>query len=196
MLVDYNTKESGAKLRALFLDFDSTISVAMWLARANKHCVADNTELFLSMSREEVIQNFGGAERLEALRSFLHTVASTGAKMQVVSWGRNPALQSHLEQVGLLDYFDGVYGSDSAELQSCGGEKASWISQVLQENALAGSEALFVDDSISHIESASGVCRTMLVANRETGMSADELSTIIGLFGGHSADMAAASSHV
>ena len=51
-------------LRALFLDFDSTISTPTYVKRAGCWAVADNVALFQSMSKAEIVQNAGTWERL------------------------------------------------------------------------------------------------------------------------------------
>ena len=52
-----------AALRAVFLDFDSTISTPTYLERFKKWAVADDVALFHAMTTEERIGNFGGAPR-------------------------------------------------------------------------------------------------------------------------------------
>ena len=54
----------AAGLKCLILDFDSTISTPTYLQRAQEWAVADNVALFQSMSKEEVIANFGGPARI------------------------------------------------------------------------------------------------------------------------------------
>ena len=58
-------------IKALVLDFDSTISTPTFLERANQWAVADNVPLFASMSTEERVANFGGTARIEQLASCL-----------------------------------------------------------------------------------------------------------------------------
>ena len=58
-------------IKALVLDFDSTISTPTFLERANQWAVADNVPLFDSMSAEERVANFGGKARIEQLASCL-----------------------------------------------------------------------------------------------------------------------------
>ena len=62
---------SGESIKALVLDFDSTISTPTFLERANQWAVADNVPLFESMSAEERVANFGGKARIEQLASCL-----------------------------------------------------------------------------------------------------------------------------
>ena len=50
-------------MRAVFLDFDSTISTPTYLDRFKKWAVADDVALFHAMTTEERIRNFGGAPR-------------------------------------------------------------------------------------------------------------------------------------
>ena len=59
----------GVAIKALVLDFDSTISTPTFLERANQWAVADNVPLFESMSAEERVANFGGKARIEQLAS-------------------------------------------------------------------------------------------------------------------------------
>ena len=62
---------SSMAIKALVLDFDSTISTPTFLERANQWAVADNVPLFDSMSAEERVANFGGKARIEQLASCL-----------------------------------------------------------------------------------------------------------------------------
>ena len=77
-------------IKALVLDFDSTISVPTFLKRAKQWAVADNVPLFDSMSTEERVANFGGKARVEQLASCLADL-----KVRPSRSGRREWLQRH-----------------------------------------------------------------------------------------------------
>ena len=63
-------------MRAVFFDFDSTLTSPVRIERTGRWAVSDDVALFASMSTAEVLSNFGGAERLEKLSSLLRALAS------------------------------------------------------------------------------------------------------------------------
>ena len=92
-------------IKALILDFDSTISVPTFLERKGQWAVADNVQLFNSMSKEEQIANFGGAKRIEQLASVLRELKAASVELFVISIGYKAAYVPHLRTAGLLDFF-------------------------------------------------------------------------------------------
>ena len=88
---------SGKAIKALVLDFDSTISTPTFLERANQWAVADNVPLFESMSAEERVANFGGKARIEQLASCLKDL-----KVRPSRSDRQDSLQRMPKPLGLL----------------------------------------------------------------------------------------------
>lgn len=87
----------GKAIKALVLDFDSTISTPTFLERANQWAVADNVPLFESMSAEERVANFGGKARIEQLASCLKDL-----KVRPSRSDRQDSLQRMPKPLGLL----------------------------------------------------------------------------------------------
>ena len=87
----------GVAIKALVLDFDSTISTPTFLERANQWAVADNVPLFESMSAEERVANFGGKARIEQLVSCLKDL-----KVRPSRSDRQDSLQRMPKPLGLL----------------------------------------------------------------------------------------------
>eukprot|EP00967_Tisochrysis_lutea_P124637 scaffold208523_cov35-Tisochrysis_lutea.AAC.1 len=207
-------------IKALFLDFDSTISTPIFVDRARKWAVADDVALFRSMTPEERLANLGGSERLAALQVLLHDLVTAGVTLYIVSIGHRSAFGPHLQEVGIIAQSaesaarpgrgangtsrDGsrplsaevdcgiarplsqarcpicpsrVYGQDSPALRSVHFVKATLIGQLMGETGLGFADALFVDDSLDHIDKASVVCRTLHVAHRR-GMQQQEFDAI------------------
>eukprot|EP00320_Phaeocystis_rex_P019697 CAMPEP_0119062858 /NCGR_PEP_ID=MMETSP1178-20130426/6353_1 /TAXON_ID=33656 /ORGANISM="unid sp, Strain CCMP2000" /LENGTH=175 /DNA_ID=CAMNT_0007044167 /DNA_START=32 /DNA_END=559 /DNA_ORIENTATION=+ len=166
-------------IKALVLDFDSTISVPTFLRRVNQWAVADNVTLFNSMSTEEQLANFGGKERIEQLATCLHHLRAASVELFIVSIGYKAAYVPHLQSAGLLGYFDSqrLYGQDSPELRATGFVKGTLIAQIMQARGWSHDDVLFVDDSIGHIEKARDICRTLHVTGKG-GMKEAELSEI------------------
>lgn len=176
---------SGAStIKALILDFDSTISSPTYLARANAWAVADNRALFASMSNEEICANFGGAHRIAALKALLGELKAAGVHLGIISIGFREALVPHLEKAGLLHLFElqHIFGQDSPELRAVGFVKARLIAQLMRARDWDFGDVLFVDDSPEHIEKASATCKTLLVPGGG-GMAAQEFAAIRQLAG-------------
>mgnify|MGYP002005512673 CR=1 FL=1 len=93
-------------IKAVVLDFDSTISTPIFLERVKHWAVADNVKLFNSMSTEERVANFGGKERIELLANCLHDLKAAAIELFIVSIGYKAAYVPHLQSAGLLGYFD------------------------------------------------------------------------------------------
>lgn len=171
-------------MRALFLDFDSTISTPTWQAEAGEWAVADKRELFASMPPRRQIENLGGEARVSALYALLHELSHAGVELFIVSIGYKAAFAPHLQTAGLLGFFPPahVFGQDSPELRSVGFVKGALIQRIMASRGWAMEEVLFVDDSAGHIEEASRICRTLLVSaeSKRTvgGMAQAELSAI------------------
>jgi hypothetical protein len=89
-------------IRALFLDFDSTISTPIFVDRAHKWAVADDVALFCSMTPAERIANLGGSERVEALRTLLQELAAAGVTLHIISIGYSCAFGPHLQELGII----------------------------------------------------------------------------------------------
>ena len=83
---------SGRRFEHIFFDFDSTISVATWLPRLGRHAVSDDVEFCAQLTDDEVVQNFGGEKRLQALRAFLGALHELRIPLFILSHGRKPAI--------------------------------------------------------------------------------------------------------
>jgi hypothetical protein len=171
------------RIKALFLDFDSTISTPTFLKRAEKWAVADNLELFQSMSEPEILANFGGQKRIEELAALLTAMVRCDVRLHIVSIGRKAAIVPHLRVAGLLHFFgeERIWGQDCVELSSIGFVKARLIQQIMRSYQWTHDDALFVDDSKEHIDKcvAASVCRTLLVDKAVCGgMGPAEFTTI------------------
>jgi hypothetical protein len=171
-------------LKALVLDFDSTISTPTFIKRVGQWAVADKIDVFNSMNTEEIAENFGGAQRIAVLSTLLAELRDAGIILHIVSIGYKAAFIPHLETVGLLHFFHpaNIFGQDSVELQEVGFVKAAMISKLMTSAGWSHDELLFVDDSESHIEKAASVCASFLVSHESKstvgGMAACEFEVI------------------
>ena len=174
-------------IKALFLDFDSTISTPTFLQRAQEWAVADKIKLFQMMSNEEIIANFGGPARIATLKALLTALEAAGMRLHIISIGMKAAIVPHLRIAGLLPHFpeERIWGQDCQELRSLGFVKGRLIARLMQAGGWAPEDALFVDDSRDHIEKAAPVCRVLLVESRATvgGMGDMEFAVIRGAAG-------------
>ena len=106
-------------IKALFLDFDSTISTPTFIQRANAWAVADNLQLFLQMNEQEIIANLGGAERIATIASLLQALETRGVRLHIISIGMKAAIVPHLRAAKLLPFFteERIWGQDCPELR-------------------------------------------------------------------------------
>ena len=132
------------KIRALVLDFDSTISTPRYIERLQEWAVADKAQIFEALTPDEHIENLGGQERIDALKALLLELSEAGVTLFIISIGYRVALMPQLETAGLLRFFadNRVYGQDSPELRQLGFVKGRLM---------------------EHIDRASTVCKTLLV---------------------------------
>ena len=153
------------KLKALVLDFDSTISTPQYIQRLQEWAVADKVHIFQQLRPDEHIANLGGRERIDALKALLIELSEAGVTLFIVSIGFRVALMPQLETAGLLRFFadNRIYGQDSPELRQLGFVKGRLIEQIMNKHGWAHGDVLFVDDSMDHIEKASSVCTTLHV---------------------------------
>eukprot|EP01065_Artemidia_motanka_P045794 TRINITY_DN6800_c0_g1_i1.p1 TRINITY_DN6800_c0_g1~~TRINITY_DN6800_c0_g1_i1.p1 ORF type:complete len:239 (+),score=58.67 TRINITY_DN6800_c0_g1_i1:47-718(+) len=174
----------GTAVKAVFIDFDSTISVAAKVDGGRRHAVADNREVFARMTQEEIVANFGGEQRLQLLRQWLSDLRDAGVARYIISIGFRCAFQPHLELCGLLQYFpdggDGfIFGQDSPELRRTRYKKAPLIAEIMARKGWHPNEAIFMDDSSGHIELCQEmrVCRCLHVRTR--GMSRKHMQAVL-----------------
>lgn len=172
-------------LKALVLDFDSTISTPTFLTRVDSWAVADNQPLFASMSNEEILANFGGPRRIAKLAALLEALQAAGVRLHIISIGFRAAFVPHLQKVGLLRFFKvaDIYGQDSPELRGVSFVKGKLIATLMasaESGAWCFDDVLFVDDSQEHIDKAARVCKTLLVPGGG-GMTDTEFEAIRSL---------------
>jgi|EP00900_Chrysochromulina_parva_P002010 phosphoglycolate phosphatase-like HAD superfamily hydrolase len=153
------------KIRALVLDFDSTISTPRYIERLQEWAVADKVQIFEALTPDEHIENLGGQERIDALKALLLELSEAGVTLFIISIGYRVALMPQLETAGLLRFFadNRVYGQDSPELRQLGFVKGRLIERIMNHHGWGRDDVLFVDDSMEHIDRASTVCKTLLV---------------------------------
>ena len=135
-------------IKALVLDFDSTISTPTYLNRASCWAVADNLALFLSMTQEEIIANFGGNARIVALEALLTALEAKGIVLHIVSIGHKRAFSPHLQAASLLKFFaeDRLWGQDCSDLRELNFVKGRLIAEkIMAPNSWQHADVLFVD---------------------------------------------------
>ena len=159
------SSKAELKIRALVLDFDSTISTPQYIERLQEWAVADKVQIFQALTTDEHIENLGGQKRIDALKALLLELSEAGVTLFIISIGYRVALMPQLETAGLLRFFadNRVYGQDSPELRQLGFVKGRLIERIMNHHGWGRDDVLFVDDSTEHIESASTVCKTLLV---------------------------------
>eukprot|EP00658_Telonema_sp_P-2_P069103 TRINITY_DN58190_c0_g1_i1.p3 TRINITY_DN58190_c0_g1~~TRINITY_DN58190_c0_g1_i1.p3 ORF type:complete len:130 (+),score=32.15 TRINITY_DN58190_c0_g1_i1:156-545(+) len=125
----------AGQVRGLVLDFDSTISCPTFLDRLGKWAIADNLAVFAAMTLDEIVANFGGRQRVEALARFLEGICAAGVELFIISIGHKAAIVPHLQAVGLAGWFDDgarVVGQDCAELREVEFVKGRLIARLVE----------------------------------------------------------------
>mmetsp|Transcript_134908 Transcript_134908/g.419204 ORF Transcript_134908/g.419204 Transcript_134908/m.419204 type:complete len:302 (+) Transcript_134908:88-993(+) len=152
---------------------------------------------------------FGGSERVSSLHGLLRQLTSAGVECIICSKGLVGPVRKCLDHVGLLAFFSkvyanvgGAYGSllydrqlppgavgqdsrylGSPDLADWQNNKQALISRCLRERGLHGSEAVFVDDQPSEVESLRNVCPTVHVQSQR-GIGPRELELLRSLLAG------------
>lgn len=166
-------------MRAVFFDFDSTISQPTYLAHKQQWAVADNVQLFQQMTPNEIVTNFGGAARIKQLANLFHELKEASLQLYIVSIGYSTAFMPHLTAVELAHFFEPecIFGQDAPELRRLKFVKGHLIQQIMLAKGWSSQEALFIDDSIEHINKAAAFVQTLHVAHRG-GIQEEEISQI------------------
>eukprot|EP00437_Effrenium_voratum_P037748 CAMPEP_0181472380 /NCGR_PEP_ID=MMETSP1110-20121109/39572_1 /TAXON_ID=174948 /ORGANISM="Symbiodinium sp., Strain CCMP421" /LENGTH=214 /DNA_ID=CAMNT_0023597451 /DNA_START=45 /DNA_END=689 /DNA_ORIENTATION=- len=151
------------------------------IPRFHRHAVADTPAIFGAMTPQEILANFGGRQRLQRMGEVLKALADAGCELFIVSIGfRDSCILPHLNAVGLSRHFpaENVFGQDSRALQDRGFSKGRLIADIMADpkRQWSAADALFIDDSIKHVESAAEVCEVIRVLGR--GLSFLELDAV------------------
>ena len=121
-------------IKAIFLDFDSTISTPIFIKRANCWAIAINKALFETMSQEEIVANFGGPQRIATMHELFTALKVAGVTLHIISIGVKALIVPHLRAVGLLQHFDEalIWGQDCKDLRSCNFVKGLLIAKIMK----------------------------------------------------------------
>lgn len=151
---------------------------------------------------------FGGQDRVVSLQTFFAELGAAGVECLICTRGLVGPVRRCLEKVGLLHFFTRIYGkictyyggteydaqtsaaSMGSDVRFLGSsEDADWeskpllIARCLQERALQGHEAVFIDDDLSEVQAAMGVCNTIHVQGNQ-GMSQHEFVVLRNIVAG------------
>lgn len=169
------------RLRCVVFDFDSTLSTPQYLERLGHWAIADKPMVIGSMTEAELWANFGGPDRVDALRAMLATLRFAGLHLAVCSLGFTECIHRHLDLLGLGAFFDrrDVIGQDSPPLIDADHVKAVFIENLAARSGYRPEHVLFVDDSAKSIDIADrrGSCQTMRVTKE--GLDADDMQAIL-----------------
>ena len=145
------------------------------------------------------------------LGSFFSSLKASGVRLSIITKGNVGACRYLLEQEGLLQHFEQVFGmlgqfygesdfdranpepsllegSSDCELRE---SKANLIRSLMSRESLAVEEACLVEDDAQEIASVQGVCRSVFVSERR-GMTESEMNELRRLAGAMAADHAKA----
>jgi phosphoglycolate phosphatase-like HAD superfamily hydrolase len=148
------------------------------------------------------LKAFGGVRRVEQLRSFLGELRRHGLECVVCSCGMVGTMRKCLDQVGLLQFFSKTFGHVSDSLgateydlrvsaaavgrnacflgtaaMAMPATKNEVIADYISDLNLDSEQVLLIDDSISDVWKAQGLCRTLFVRHGR-GMGESEFQTV------------------
>jgi hypothetical protein len=190
-VVSRRLRDSTEPVRAVFIDFDGTLSVdnvfsEALLVRCQRECGCGCTAtagpgslsaLVASLPAANVTRDaFGPPERLERLRAFLARLAADGTvRVRLLSTSWYPvgaaAWRAYLAAVTSAAELEWPTADEVLALADPGpglpADKGGAIAEHLADWGLAGHEALLVDDSEGNIASAAGHCDTVWLPQRE-----------------------------
>ena len=133
----------------LLLDFDCTLAAHhMWktlrTAEGEAAASSDPAAFYLRI--------FGGAQRLDKCASFLRAVRATGTTVAILSNGYEAEIRAALEQTGLAELFDQVFGAESQDEAGCE-DKPGFVARLCITAATQAkpfTHVLFADDDRSN----------------------------------------------
>ena len=157
--------------------------------------VHDNLPLALGFGRRSV--SALGPVRVRQLSGFFSGLRESGVRLSIITKGNVGACRYLLEQEGLLQFFEQVFGmlgqfygesdfdranpepsalegSSDSELRD---SKANLIRNLMSGESLAIDEACLVEDDPQEIASVQGICRSVFVAERR-GMTEGEMEEL------------------
>ena len=123
---------AGPPVRYVFLDYDSTVTRPVFLKDINAWAISDKADVCARLTPEQLVEQFGGAERLVLLRKWLGRLAELKVHVHVVSHGRESVIRHQLKATQLLPLFTAIVASDSPPLRLFGGDKGQYIASVLE----------------------------------------------------------------
>ena len=88
-----------ARYACVVFDFDSTLSSPVFLQRFGRWAIADKPKILSAMTKEEIVANFGGHDRLCRLRKMMSALAEAHVHMLIISIGFKKAQDSWIQGV-------------------------------------------------------------------------------------------------
>ena len=101
-----------ARYACVVFDFDSTLSQPFFLRRFDRWAIAGTPGVCSDMTEHEIVENFGGRNRLGRLRTLLAKLAAARVHTFIISIGYKEAILPHLHVAGLAEFFhcDNAFG--------------------------------------------------------------------------------------
>eukprot|EP01083_Nonionella_stella_P023750 65695_1 len=168
--------------KLVIYDFDRTLTSTdvYYDAQASKHHSAEH--MVNHMDENELMEVFGGRERVKRLNEHLLIVTSQGVKVAIVSFTSVSVITAALKRMQLYDAFfvnSVIIGGDSMEMEKVNGNKAKCIMYILADHQWDAKDTLFVDDDPTAIKEINkeNLCKSILV-NKRRGLTAEHMLRI------------------
>jgi hypothetical protein len=178
---------TGEALRLVMFDFDLTLTTEHLSRLISRKGLGIE-----QLSQEELVRIFGGTERLQTLRCFLGRLCQDGVKLGIMSRGTTSTIKGALCRVDILQYFDRIFGSDSADFENVQFQKVRLVRRIQANLNLSHDQVLYCDDDASSIEeeitlgngdrvTAAQICRTLGPSQGLTnGLTGDLMHAALG----------------
>ena len=135
-------------------------------------------EVSFFTGHERMTGEFGGAERIALLRAMLVELNELGARCVVVSFNSKDTINRALRAVGLIEFFDAVYGSEHELLEGLRARKSALLTHLRRGSA----PVLFADDNggnVRDVVSALPATHAILVPPKPGGMLAEQMQAAV-----------------
>jgi hypothetical protein len=144
---------------AVVFDFDCTLSIVHLFYTLRSE---PGRQMLQNDPNDFYFQLFGGDERINALKQFIHALSERGFTLVILSFGHEAEVRAALHWIGLEQYFRAVYGNESYK-----GPKRNML---LKFRRLGYGECFFfVDDDRANYPEKCGVPLTRFVYTNPTG---------------------------
>lgn len=120
---------------------------------------------------------FGSKERVENLKKHLSHLKDKGIKLYVVSFNRAEYIRKALEYMGLLKFFDCIYGTDNTDM-AITGNKTRIIRETMDRLSIPYYQGIFVDNNSVNLKLVNDLMYTYKPKDVSVGLQEEDLQIL------------------